>query len=320
MNCPRKIPANRIAAAFLLVCAFMGTVSGCGLFAKDYAAIVNGEKIPVRDFEDRLQVKMALMENSSSIGRQEAGRIRAELLNEMIDEKLMITRALALKLNVSQEELDKKLEEIKADYPEGLEKFFQGRADDYKRWKEALKTRILLEKVIEQDVNAGVLVSDDEALAFFKANSNYGSSENRVRVSQIVLSDRAAAETALKRLKAGENFSVVAKELSTGPEASRGGDMGWFTRGSLPETIENVVFKLKPGQVSRILESPYGYHIFEVEKTEKAGKASFSEVKERIRADLKKEKEGAAYREWLKRLRKEATVEINEAALAVPSK
>lgn len=302
----------------ILLVFLIGTLS-CGIFGRDYAAIVNGEKIPIQDFEDRLQVRMDLMENASALKDEEKTRIRKELLNELIDEKILLTRARALGLSVSDDELNKKLEEIKADYPEGLEKIFP-KPRDFKNWKEDLKNRILLEKFVEKDVNSAITVTDAEALAYFKANKEYRRSEERVRLSQILLPNMDSAEQALKSLKAGADFTALAKEISSGPESSRGGDMGYFSKGVLPENMDQTVFKLRPGQISGIVESPYGFHIFKLEKKEKAGRADFPAAKARVIADLKKQKEEAAYKNWLDRLRADSKIVINEEALKKPAK
>lgn len=300
----------------VLLASLIGLI-GCGVSGKDYAAVVNGEKIPVQDFEDRLQVKMELMANAPALTAQEKARVRGELLNEMIDEKILLTRARALGLSVSDEEFNRKLEEIKADYPEGLEKIFP-KPRDFSRWKEDLKKRILLEKLVDKDVNSAITVTDAEALAAFKANKEYRRSEERVRLSQVLLPSRESAQEALDKLKAGADFAALAKEVSTGPEGPRGGDMGYFTRGVLPDNMEKAVFKLRLGQISGIVESPYGFHIFRLEKKEKAGDADFSAAKARVVADLKKQKEEAAYNGWLDRLRADAKIVINEEALKKP--
>lgn len=302
----------------ILLASLIGII-GCGGPGGDYAAVVNGEKIPAQDFEDRFQVRMGLMANAPALTDQEKARVRGELLNEMIDEKIMLTRARTLGLGVSDEELNRKLEEIKKDYPEGLEKIFPN-PRDFSRWKEDLKKRILLEKLIDKDVNSSITVTEAEALACYKANKEYRSSEERVHLSQILLPDRNAAEEALNKLKAGADFAALAKEVSTGPEGRRGGDMGYFTRGVLPENMEKTVFNLRPGQISSIVESPYGFHIFKVEKKEKAGRADFPSAKARVIADLKKQKEEAAYRSWLDRLRADSKIVINEEALKKPPK
>jgi len=302
-----------------LILLFLIGMAGCGLFGRDYAASVNGEKIPLQDFEDRLQVRMDLMGNAAALNSDEKMRIRREFLNELVDEKILLIRARALGMSVSDDELNKKLEDIKADYPEGLEKIFP-KSKDFKSWKEDLKKRILLEKLVEKDVNSAITVTDAEALAFFKANQEYRRSEERVRLSQILLPDRAAADETLKKLKAGADFANLAKEFSSGTESSKGGDMGYFTRGVLPENMESTVFALRPGQISGIVESPYGFHIFRLEKKEKAGKADFAAAKARVVADLRKQKEEAAYKNWLDRLRADSKIVINEEALKKPSK
>jgi parvulin-like peptidyl-prolyl isomerase len=320
INCNYKSAAmaklHHSISVSIVLFSLIGTL-GCDIFRKDYAAIVNGEKIPVQDFEDRLQVKMELMGNAADLTGQEKYRISRELLNELIDEKILLTRARALKLSVADEEFNRKLEEIKADYPEGLEKIFP-KPRDFSRWKEDLKKRILLEKLVDKDVNSSVTVTDAEALAAFNANKEYRLSEERVRLSQILLPSRESAQEALNRLKSGADFASLAKEVSSGPEGSRGGDMGYFTRGVLPDNIDDTVFKLRPGQVSDIVESPYGFHIFKLEKKEKAGRAGFPAAKARVVADLKKQKEEAAYNSWLDRLRADAKIIINEEALKKP--
>jgi len=311
------IKTRLIISSILLFLVF--GIIGCEIFGRDYAATVNGEKIPIRDFEDRLQVRMAVMGNAAAIGAEDGIRIRREFLNELIDEKILLTRARRLGLSVTNDELNKKLEEIKADYPEGLEKIFP-KSRDFNSWKEDLKKRILLEKLVEKEVNSTVAVTDAEALAYFRANKEYFRSEERVRLSQILVPDRAIAEEALKRLKAGADFAALAKDVSAGPEGSRGGDMGYFSKGVLPENMDASVFNLRPGQISDIVESPYGFHIFKLEKREKATKADFPAVKVRVIAELRKQKEDAAYRNWLDRLRSDSKVVINEEVLNKPAK
>ena len=238
---PLSVP-NRTAmvciTAALLILFLQGCWQACGIFEKDYAATVNGEKIPLKEFEDRFKVKMETVGHPSALNKEEARRLRAEFLSELIDETIMFTRARAIRLEVTDEDLEKRLEEIKADYPQGIENYFQGRPGDYQAWKSDMKRRLLLEKLVEKDVNSKITVSDDEVLAFFQASKGYDRSEERVKVSQIVLPDKESAKKALKRLKAGQDFAALAKEVSTGPEAAKGGDMGYFARGALPEDLE----------------------------------------------------------------------------------
>ena len=101
-----------------------------------------------------------------------------------------------------------------------------------------------------------------------------------MRAAQIVVRDRDLVAGILKRLKAGEDFDKVAREVSIGPEAARGGDLGFFERGMMPEAIDRVVFSLPVGKISGVVQSPYGFHIFKVLDRQEGGGRKFAEVKE----------------------------------------
>ena len=95
---------------------------------------------------------------------------------------------------------------------------------------------------------AKISVTDAEAEAYFKANRTRYTAGRRVHAAQIVVREREQAEAILKRLKMGEDFDKVAREASIGPEAARGGDLGFFERGVMPEEIDRIVFSLPVGQ------------------------------------------------------------------------
>jgi hypothetical protein len=82
------------------------------------------------------------------------------------------------------------------------------------------------------------------------------------RALQIIVKDRATIESILKQLEAGVDFKQLAKEKSIGPAAKRGGDLGYFNKGDFQPEFESVILKLKPGEISEIIQSEFGFHIF----------------------------------------------------------
>ncbi|MFQ6112493.1 MAG: peptidylprolyl isomerase [bacterium] len=82
------------------------------------------------------------------------------------------------------------------------------------------------------------------------------------RALQIIVKDRATAESILKELKAGADFGKLAKDKSIGPAAQRGGDLGYFNKGDFQPEFESVILNLKPGEISEIIQSEFGFHIF----------------------------------------------------------
>ena len=99
--------------------------------------------------------------------------------------------------------------------------------------------------------------SDDEVTAYLAAHPEMDTDK----------AQRAKAEEVLKRLRAGEDFATLAKQYSTDPGSKdKGGDLGWFGTGQMIAEFEKAAFALKPGEISDVVQSPYGFHIIKVEE------------------------------------------------------
>jgi len=178
----------------------------------------------------------------------------------------------------------------------------------YEQWKEDFKKEIILQKLVAIDVNSKIKITDDEAEKYFNEHRNNYKTESRVRVAQIVVRDLASAKKAEARLKAGEDFAAVAAEVSVGPEANRGGDLGFITRKIMPEPLDKTIFSLPANKISPIVQSSYGFHIFKVLKVQPAGIGNFQDIREKVISDIRSQKEEAAYTSWLEALKVKAIV------------
>ena len=279
------------------------------------AATVNGEAISLAEFEKSLAGEMALVKRELPLKNEEMASLEKGVLDNLIQERIMLQHARALSLSIGDAELDTRMEEIRKDYDGRFDEPFHEGGISLPEWKEALRKRMLLEKLIALDVNAKIQVADEEAERHYNANRKAYATVRRVRVAQIVLPDRDRAESILKRLKAGEDFDKVAREVSIGPEAARGGDLGFFEWGVMPEAIDRMVFSLPVGKVSRVAKSPYGFHIFKVLGQEAAGGRKFADAREKVIADLRKQAEAEAYKSWIEGLKAKASIWINRPLL-----
>ena len=84
---------------------------------------------------------------------------------------------------------------------------------------------------------------------------------NKVHCAHILVKTEKEVNTILERLKKGEKFSAIAKDVSLCPSKKRGGDLGTFSRGQMVKEFEKAAFALNKGQISRIVKTQFGYHI-----------------------------------------------------------
>jgi peptidyl-prolyl cis-trans isomerase C len=230
---------------------------------------------------------------------------RKELLELLVRRKLMLVEAAQAPVD---DGLARRLKELKALRAEGRraldKKYFENR--------DRLLTADFMEKLSRP--GGPLHVADEEINAFWK-------NESEVRASHILLADRAKADDIHARLLNKEDFTALAKAHSedTGT-AARGGDTGYLLRGSLVGEFEDALAGLKPGAVSDVVTSPYGYHIIR-----RTGERRLSDqplddaLKTRIRQALQSQRLSA----WFVDARRRVPVRTDDAALAdlsIPTK
>jgi parvulin-like peptidyl-prolyl isomerase len=169
---------------------------------------------------------------------------------------------------------------------------------------EALNEKLLIEKYtysLVQDVS----VTDGEVHAYYTAHKSDFLQPERVKVSQILLKTEEKAIDVLARVKAlpADGFRSVARQESVGPESGKSGEMGTFSPGQLPYQIEKVIFSLQEGEISQIVESSYGYHIFRLDKRFEPELVSEEQAAPSIRTKLLDGKISQAVAAHLKDLR-----------------
>ncbi len=301
---------------FLLLILFVCSCEKIDFLSRPYVATVNGAKIYLDEYQLRLNQKMAMLPGGVPTGDHSyMSRLEEEVLDGMITEKIMELRAKELDISVGASEVQERINEIKKDYGEDFASRLAQQNIRYEQWQEALKKELLIQKLVAVDVNAKIRVSDDEAEDYYNDKRDKYRVPARVRVAQIVVRDQDTAREILGRLNAGEDFAKLAARYSISPEASQGGDLGYITRDEMPEPLDNTIFRLPVNKISPVVQSPYGFHIFKVSDIQQARTKSFAEVKDEVIAEIRAQKEEAAYVSWLNALKLAAVVKKENTVL-----
>ncbi|GFO69103.1 peptidylprolyl isomerase [Geomonas limicola] len=234
---------------------------------------------------------------------QEASKHAVKDLDKLVDDKIAVNRA-----KFSSD----------ADFQKALSTVDMSVND----MKDFTRKDIVISSFIESQYAAKVVVSDADAKKFYDENlEKYFSKPESARASHILIGvdDKASAEdrkkakekaqALLKRVKDGEDFATVAKAESSCPSASQGGDLGTFGHGQMVAPFEEAAFALKPGQISDVVETQFGYHIIKLTEKQEGGKESFESVKEKITEFLKREKTQKSVVDLVSKLRETGKIE-----------
>ncbi len=205
-------------------------------------AIVNGEEIAEEQFEQEL----ARRQQESAIADPDA--LASMVLHTLIEQTLIRQAAADMQITVSDEELDAELQlQIdSANLAGGWTQWLEGNLYTEGEFREALRNSLLTGRVIE------------------RITQNLNGDVAQVHARHILLPTRDEANSILARLNAGEDFTALATTVSVAAEAEFGGDLGWFTRQGLLETVlAEVAFSLQPGEIAGPVPTRLGYHIIQ---------------------------------------------------------
>ena len=180
--------------------------------------------------------------------------------------------------------------------------------------REALAVDVINKKSEQLIKDNNIKVSDDDILQFYLNNIDKLLMPESAGFSWIVMSDRPTAEKALKRLKDGDDFATVAKEMSVDELTSKdGGEVGVIAKGEtkgLPEEIEDAIFSLSEGQYSDIIEVKNNFIMVMTNEKRDAYEPSLEELKPLIETKLLTTRVEGPLGQWLKQLSDNAQIEI----------
>jgi len=282
-------------------------------------AKVNDKKITVEGFEDKLHLeeKKFRLEGKDSINIEALLWLKNQVLNQLVQDELLIQEAGKQKIEISDEEFQKALRDIRSGYQEDqFQRILEIEEINEVEWNKRLKINLIIKKLIRKVVHSRITVSESDMRNYFNAHLEEFNKTEQIRALQIMVETEAEAQDILRKLKNDPGmFSYLARKFSQGLEAKKGGDLGFLDVGQMPEEFE-VIFQLKVNEVSDVIQTPYGHHIFQVRKKLPKRKMSFEESKSIIEKKLIQENQDKAFSKWFLKLKQEAKIEVDYKVLA----
>ncbi|MFZ1961701.1 MAG: peptidylprolyl isomerase [Methylovirgula sp.] len=243
--------------------------------AAEVLATVNGTEITDAD------LKIAAEDLGSSVPQQLQGKARdAYLLDYLIDSELVAQKAESDKLDQDP------------DFAKRLA-YYRGK----------VLAEALLGKVAKD------AITPEKLQQTYDAAAKEQKPEMEIHARHILVATQAEAEAALKRIKAGEDFAKVAKEVSK-DAADQGGDLGWFTKDRMVPEFADAAFKLNEGEVSEPIKTQFGWHIIKVEGKRQTSFPPFDQVKGQVEAFVAQQ----AQAELIQQLHKDAKIVRSSSA------
>jgi parvulin-like peptidyl-prolyl isomerase len=238
-------------------------------------------------------VRLAAGESASSL----SAAVLSRLFDDFVEERLFVQSARSQGVALSDGEKASYLKKIEMSM--GAEDSRSLLADP-----SVLTERLLVEKYLALLIK-DITVEDKEIAAYYDEHKGDYLLPEKVQVSQILVDSEGRASEVRDKLNQAseEEFRAMARSVSTGPEASKGGILGVFSAGQLPPELEKVIFPMKEGEIGRVVESSYGYHIFRLDRKIEARLVGPADAAPSIRTkllDAKSERAVAAHLEELK--------------------
>ncbi|RQW78181.1 MAG: peptidylprolyl isomerase [Geobacter sp.] len=291
----------------------------------DVVAKVNGTAITRLELQRATEILLA--QNRAPQGLPPEVRKQAEnaALDQLIDAELIYQTAVKREIKDLDKQAADKLALGKAQFatPAEYEAALKSNNITEKELVNIVRKDIVINTLLEQEIVSKITVSKADSRKFYDDNPDKFKMPENYHASHILLSvdpqakpeekqkAREKADAVRKKILAGEDFATLAKAESSCPSKEQGGDLGTFGKGEMVPEFEKATAALKPGQISEVVETQFGYHIIKLIEKKDAGLVKYDEAKEKIDNYLKQNQMQKAIMEYIAGLKTKAKIEKN---------
>ena len=244
------------------------------------------------------------------------------LIDDEIGRILLVLKAKAVGIKVSEKMLLEKLRKVKAKFKS--DSIFEHRLSDrgmtVDQYKQELEIDMYMDQLIKKEIEPKIKITEKDSQAYYDKNKSKFETQEKVRASIMLLrfnpkEGKAGEQAVLKKfesiliqVKNGADFGALAQQHSQDSLASKGGDLGFFTQKQMLPAFSSRAFKMKVGEISEIFRTGHGFHVIKVTDRKPGSLSSFATEKEKIQKFLANKKISQATRDYIENLRKEAEI------------
>jgi len=263
-------------------------------------------------------------EKGKDLSAEQQAELKKDVLDRLVRRELIFGVCRKDGIKAEPSEVDETFQMVKARFSD--DEAFKKMMEQFNLSEEIIRSdiarEIAIKKLIEERFVKNLTVSDDEAKKYYEKSKESFRQPESVKASQILIKvaenatpdekgkARARILEIKKKLDGGADFATLAKQYSEGPSAANAGDLGYFRRGQMVKPFEDAAFALKPGEISDVVETRFGFHLIKVTDRTDASSIPFEELRPRISVYLKQQKLQSMLKTYVEELKKMSTVVI----------
>jgi len=292
------------------------------------AAVVNDDVISLYELNREMAPYLERMQSLGYTGDQKIAaqyKLREDVLNQLIDQKLTDQEIKRLNITVTEKEVDNAIERIKERgfrTEEDLVEVLKSQGITFPEYRTRVKEQILRTKLVNLEVKSKIVITKDDIVNYFETHTDEYRFEKKYHLRNIILAVSPVADEAekaaikekmvsiQKEFLAGKSFADLARQYSESPMADKGGYLGEFEFREINQTFQSALADKHAGDITDILDTPQGYQLFYVENITNSPGRSLEAVAPEIEEKLYNEVVNREFQSWLSDLREKSLIKI----------
>lgn len=308
----------------VLSCATSGPTESSNQSSDYIVAVVNGSSIKYAEYKQELDsTYQRFHEAGQLVDGSMYEQLKNEILESLINLRLLDQHGQKQGIRIEDDRVEKYYNKSVAKYTSkrAYRKSIKEAGLTEADIKDRIRRTLVAQKIVATDIAPLSRVSDADIKAYYDANPYEFEHDVLVHAAHILIkvspwADDETKEEAKKKIQKiraqiqdGADFATMAKKFSEGPSNVNGGDLGYFGTAQMAPAFETAAFSLRPGEMSDVVTTQFGYHLIKVYERKPAGKESLAEASPVLRSRFEKKRIDSHLKKLVEKLKAEAQIQ-----------